>query len=129
MSSEKVSIDQLDTVLMDQLEKYAKLATDDMKDAVKDAGKTVRSEIQANAPVKTGAYRKSWTVTKQAENSHSIDLVVHSSNRYQIAHLLEKGYAKRNGGRVAGRPHIKPAEEKGKEELVERIERALHHDA
>jgi len=59
------------------------------------------------------------------EDSESIDLVVHSRNRYQIAHLLEHGHAKRGGGRVAARPHIAAAEEKGEKQLVETIKQKL----
>jgi hypothetical protein len=59
------------------------------------------------------------------EDSESIDLVVHSRNRYQIAHLLEHGHAKRGGGRVAARPHIASAEQRGSEKLVEAIESKL----
>ena len=59
------------------------------------------------------------------ETSETIDLVVHSRNRYQIAHLLEHGHAKRGGGRVAARPHIAPAEQAGNEKLVKTIEQKL----
>jgi len=52
-------------------------------------------------------------------------MVVHSRDRYQIAHHLEYGHAKRGGGRVAAIPHIAPAEQRGAEELVSRIERGL----
>ena len=52
-------------------------------------------------------------------------MTVHSKNRYQIAHLLEHGHAKRGGGRVAARPHIAPAEEHGVTSLQEKIERGL----
>lgn len=52
-------------------------------------------------------------------------MVVYSKNRYQLAHLLEKGHAKRGGGRVAGRPHIAPAEQAGIEQLQSLIEKAL----
>ena len=53
-------------------------------------------------------------------------VTVYSKDRYQIAHLLEHGHAKRGGGRVAGREHIAPAEEKGKQELLRKIERGLN---
>ena len=52
-------------------------------------------------------------------------MTVHSKNRYQIAHLLEHGHAKRGGGRVAAIPHIAPAEAYGEESLKNKIERGL----
>jgi len=52
-------------------------------------------------------------------------MTVHSANRYQIAHLLEHGHAKRGGGRVAARPHIAAAEEKGIRDLEDRIKEGL----
>lgn len=120
-----VKIDDLDKEIMKSLNEYAGSAADEMKKAVKAASRTVRQEISAHAPADTGAYAKSWTVKTQKENSSAIEQTVHSRNRYQLAHLLEKGHAKRNGGRVPAQPHIKPAEEKGKKQLVEDIRHAL----
>ena len=71
------------------------------------------------------AYSKSWATKKVSENSHSLEMTVHSKNRYQLAHLLEHGHAKRGGGRVAARPHIAPAEENGEELLENLIRKAL----
>lgn len=122
-----VKIEDLDKEIMKSLNEYADFATDEMKKAVKESSKAIRKEIQATAPKDTGAYAKSWAIKTQKETSDSIDQVVHSRNRYQLAHLLENGHAKRGGGRVPGQPHIKPAEEKGKEQLVEDIKHALSH--
>lgn len=125
MSVNKVSVSELADAVMEGLVEYAELATEDMKAAVKKAGQTVRKEIQAGAPVKTGAYRKSWAVKTTRETSSFMEVTVHSRNRYQLAHLLEFGHAKRGGGRVSGKPHIAPAEEKGIRQLEEEIRKAL----
>ena len=119
------SVDNLADEIMKGLTEYAELAEEGMKKAVKKTAKSVKDEISANAPKRTGAYAKSWTAKKTKENSHSLEMTVHSKNRYQLAHLLEKGHAKRGGGRVSGKPHIAPAEEKGVQLFEKLIEEAL----
>ena len=125
MASDRVKVDQMAAAIMEGLQDYADLATDDLKAAVKKAGSTVRKQIQQTAPSDTGKYAKSRTVKTTKETANSLEVTVHSKNRYQLAHLLEFGHAKRGGGRVAGRSHIAPAEEAGIKELESEIERCL----
>ena len=91
-----VQIGDLADVIMETLEDYADLAAEE-----------------------------SWAVKKRKETSNSLTLVVHSRNRYQLAHLLEFGHAKRGGGRVSAQPHIAAAEAKGMEQLEDEIRKAL----
>lgn len=123
----KVSIDGMADAIMKELNNYADAADADVKSAVQKAAKTVKSEIQAGAPVKSGAYKKSWSTKNTAESSHRLEITVYSRNRYQIAHLLEHGHAKRGGGRVSARPHIAAAEALGIEQLEQEIERCLRN--
>lgn len=116
------SIDNLAEEIMQGLQEYADLADTAMKKAVRKTATQVKNEISANAPKDTGKYAKSWATKKTGENSHSLEMTVHSKNRYQLAHLLEKGHAKRGGGRVSGKPHIAPAEENGVQLLEHLIE-------
>ena len=125
MGTDRVRIDQMAHVIMEGLQEYADLATDDLKAAVKKAGNEAKKDIQANAPVKTGKYKGSWTVKTTKETSNAMEVVVHSKNRYQLAHLLEFGHAKRGGGRTRAFPHIAPAEAKAAELLEKEVERAL----
>lgn len=119
------SIDNLADEIMKGLTEYAELTNENMKKAVRKTATSVKKEISSKAPKKTGSYAKSWTAKKTKENNHSLEMTVHSKNRYRLAHLLEKGHAKRGGGRVSGRPHIAPAEENGVQMLENLIEEAL----
>ena len=119
------SVDDMASEIMKGLTEYADLADTEMKKAVRKTATEIKKEISANAPEDTGAYAKSWATKKVSENSHSLEMTVHSKNRYQLSHLLEHGHAKRGGGRVAGKPHIAPAEQNGEELLENLIRKAL----
>ena len=120
-----VSIDDMADEIMKGLQEYADLAADKMKSAVKKSANTVKKEIQENAPQRTGTYAKSWRTKTVTEKSDAMEIVVYSPKRYMLAHLLEHGHAKRGGGRVEGKQHIKPAEETGVRQLETEIEKAL----
>ena len=127
MADQRVSVVGLADAIMEGLTEYAELATDGMKAAVKKAGNTVKKEISANAPERTGKYAKSWRTKTTKDTSNALEVTVYSPSRYMLAHLLEHGHAKRGGGRVAARPHIAPAEQHGIEQLEQEIERSLNH--
>ena len=125
MAGDRCRIDQMAHVIMEGLQEYADLAAEDMKAAVRKAGNAAKKDIEANAPEKTGAYKKSWAVKTVRENANAMEVVVYSRNRYQLAHLLEFGHALRQGGRTRAFPHIAPAEERAAEMLVREVEAAL----
>lgn len=117
--------EQLAQEVMSGLEEYKDLAIDVLKKEIQEAGKTAKKQIEQTAPRRTGRYAKSWAVKKVSETSSSLEVTVHSRNRYMLTHLLENGHAKRGGGRVAAIPHIAPAEEAAAESLERNIETAL----
>jgi hypothetical protein len=80
------SIDDMAAEIMKGLNEYAELADASMKRAVRKTANSVKNEISANAPKKTGRYKKSWAAKKTKENSHTLEMTVHSKDRYQIAH-------------------------------------------
>ena len=124
-AGDRCTVSQMADVIMEGLEEYAQLAADDMKKAVKKAGAQARKDIQENAPVKTGAYAKSWAAKTTKETANAMEIVVYSRNRYQLAHLLEFGHALRKGGRTRAFPHIAPADERAAQTLEQEVEKAL----
>ncbi len=125
MSYQRVSIDQMADVIMEELNKFSETGIEEVKKAVKHGGKIVKDDINASAPVRTGKYAKSWTYRVTAEDSSSIEVTVYSPSRYMLAHLLENGHAKRGGGRVRAIPHIAPAQDHAEQEIERELERSL----
>lgn len=125
--AKKIGIDKLAGEVSEILDEYADTTAEGVKKAVRKTSKAVKEEIKAGAPVQTGDYQKSWAVKKIKENSNALVVTVHSKNRYQLAHLLEHGHAKRGGGRTRAISHIAPAESNGERMLEDEIKRSIKH--
>lgn len=102
------------------LTEYTQEVTEEMNEAKKEVARNTAKRLKKTSPQLTGDYAKGWRAKKVGNG-----WVVHNKTNYQITHLLEKGHAKRGGGRVPGQPHIRPAEEQAIDEFQRRVERAI----
>lgn len=103
------------------LTEYTQEVTNGIEQEKKDKGKKAVQLLRNNSPVgETGDYAKGWT-EKTIDNKE----VIYNKNKPQITHLLEFGHAKRNGGRVAAIPHIRPVEEQISNEFLEGVKKVI----
>lgn len=123
--SKKVSIDNMADEIMKELDDYMETTDEAVDQAVKTVSKSTRSMLKATSPHKTGDYSKGWSVKKEVDRTNKHVVTIHNRKKPGLTHLLEKGHAKRNGGRVEGRPHIAPAEEYAMREIESEIRRKL----
>ena len=105
-----VSVDEMGNPIQKEFEEYVEHTADEVKKIVSKVADDVKEKIQEGAPVDTGAYKKSWTITKTKDSALGAEYTVHSKTRYRLTHLLEFGHAKRGGGRVKAIPHIAKGE-------------------
>ena len=102
------------------LDDYSKDIYEGMEQASKDVAKEGASTLRKTSPKKTGKYRKGWRV-KSTSNLKSFSSTIYNATDWQLTHLLEKGHAKRNGGKVSPKVHIKPVEEKCNNEYYQDV--------
>lgn len=130
--SVKVGIEELSSAVVEQLVKYNKLTSRDVKDAVKKSADHVKNQIRDTAPrshsKRSGTYANSWTTKKTHEDNNSLEITVYSQHEYPLAHLLEHGHALKGGGRTRAFPHIAPAEQEGIEMLEKEIDEAVKNN-
>ena len=113
-----IRVDELAAAVMGALQEYSDEVSEATKESVKEASKECVKEIKESAPKKTGKYRKGWKHKVKYESKTDIRSQIYNSTSPQLTHLLEYGHAKKGGGRVAGKPHIRPAEERDRKSVV-----------
>lgn len=112
------------------LQEYSSIASDTLKKVIINAGKNAVKELKKTSPKGNynggGAYAKSWKFKRISDAPTSIKSVVYAGNgEYRLTHLLEKGHAKRNGGRTRAFPHIAKAERNAIDAIEKELKRQL----
>lgn len=123
MSNQNIDISQMESVIMDALDKYKEGAEEVIAETLPLVGKETADELKRTSPKRTGDYARSWTygMRKSRGSKKNNKMIVYNKDHYRIAHLLEKGHAKRNGGRVEAKVHVKPAQDHAEEKAIQRI--------
>ena len=123
MASLEDFADAVMEALQEESERVEEASREEIEKTAKEALQILRNH--PNIPERTGDYKKSFALKKRVDRKGELDYVLHNkSPEYRKAHLLEYGYAKRNGGRVRAFPHWKDAQEIV-DELPERLKRRI----
>lgn len=130
MADIKCSIDDFASVLAYELSIYTEDVGNEVKQAIDDVSQELVENIKRDSPrrvkgKRAGRYAKGWTLKTEYESKTNKRNRVYNKTDYRLTHLLEYGHAKVGGGRVEGKAHIRPNEEKAIEKLQKRIEEAV----
>lgn len=112
--------DGLSKAIERELTDYLETSTDIVRNTVDEVVEEGVSKLKITSPKKSGRYSRGWKSKTTTDSPTGKTSTIHNT-KGQLTHLLEKGYAKVNGGRVAGRPHIAPVEA----ELMNKFEKTL----
>jgi hypothetical protein len=107
--------------IMSALKKYTTEVQEELILASEETAKEAAKELRRTSPKRTGKYSKGWRAKKLKDGQW----VVHNKTDYHKSHLLEHGYAKRGGGRVAAQYHIAPAEDRAIAKFTDRVRRVI----
>lgn len=116
--------------IVKSMKEFTKEVNEAINDEIEITAKAVVKDAKKTAPKRTGKYRKSIKVDKNKikKNRRNYQNTVYASGKlYRLAHLLEKGHAKRSGGRVKAKPHFEPAWEKEKSKFEKRVEEIIEN--
>lgn len=116
------TVDTLAADIQDILREYGEDVNKLTVETVKKIGQKGVQALQSNSSVfgGTGRYAKGWK-SKVEAGRMGAKATLYNASVPGLPHLLENGHAKRGGGRVPGRVHIKPVED----ELIKTFESDL----
>lgn len=121
-----INIDQLAAEIARGLSEYSQEVVEKVNISSEKVGKSAVKQLKQTSPKRHGKYAKSWTMKTEKLFGQPDKRIVHvKAPHYRLTHLLEKGHAKVNGGRVDGIPHIRPAEEEVIREFTREVEEAI----
>ena len=118
----KINIGDLENTIAKELSQYTFEVAEGVKAVADETGKELLNNTRDDAPGK-GAYKKAMAIKTVYEGQFEKRIRWYVKKpHYRQAHLLEKGHAKRGGGRVRAYPHIEKNEGIAKKNFSERVE-------
>lgn len=126
--SKHIQIDELSDTIASELSLYSERVIQGVKKEAKSHMKRLVSDTKATAPVgkREKHYRDSITSRKVKDTPKDIvyKWYVRGSD-YRLSHLLERGHATKNGGRVEGTHFIEKASDPILEQYVKAVEEVI----
>jgi hypothetical protein len=117
-----VNINNFASEITKAIAEYTEEVKEEIEISRKEVAQDLVKELKRTSPRRPGSgkYAKGWRM-KQTRRGW----IIHNKTFYQLTHLLEKGHAKKNGGRVPAVVHIRPAEQRAVTEYLSRVEKAI----
>lgn len=115
-----IRIDDLATEIAKTIQAYTEDVSAGIEKELDQTSKQITKAIAAKSPKDKGEYEKGWT-RKKTVSGGQVTYTIYNKKRGSIAHLLEFGHAKRGGGRVSGKPHIRPSYDQEVPAMEQRI--------
>jgi len=120
-----ISIDQLANEIAKGLQEYSSDVIDGIDEASEKISKNAVKKLKQDSPKDTKKYSKGWAVKTEKKYGETNSHIIYNKNKPGLTHLLEHGHAKRGGGRVEGKPHIRPVEEQVINEFTAEVEKVI----
>ena len=121
-----INVDELAAEIARELAQFSQEVVEKVNVSSDKVGKAAVKQLKQTSPKRYGKYAKSWTMkTEKAIGQPDLRIIHAKAPHYRLTHLLEHGHAKVGGGRVEGKPHIRPAEEEVIREFTAAVEEAI----
>ncbi len=124
-----IRIDDIGSEIAKLMQEYSNDVLHEMKDAVKEVSKEAVKDLKTNSPKGEGSpkghYKDGWTSKVEVDTGTTLEVRIHNKKKPGLTHLLERGHAKRGGGRTKAYPHIAEVEGKAIKEYEKRLKERL----
>lgn len=123
-----INIGDLADEIANTLSGYTENVAEGVKVAVDETMKELVADTKKDAPERSGRYKKAIASKVRFEDNYEKRVTWYVKKPfYALSHLLEKGHAKRGGGRVKAYPHIENNREKVEARFTERVKEVIRN--
>lgn len=123
-----INIGDLADEIANTLSGYTENVAEGVKVTVDETMKELVADTKKDAPERSGRYKKAIASKVRFEDNYEKRVTWYVKKPfYALSHLLEKGHAKRGGGRVKAYPHIENNREKAEARFTERVKEVIRN--